>query len=179
MDHTILVNKLHKLNISNSAISWFRDYLTGRVQCTKVNNVLSDPGDVTCGVPQGSILGPLMFILYMNDIKQVLTYCKISLYADDTVIWVSGTDVHEIEMKLQQDLLNVTDWLCANKLSVNVKKCKSLLVSSTGHQARNLALSVHINQEYLEAVDHYKYLGIFLDRTLNYAPHVDYLVKKA
>ena len=70
-------------------------------------------------MPQGSILGPLLFIIYMNNIKQVLNFSKVALYADDTVIWTNGRNLYEIQDKLQQDLLNVTDWLCDNKLSIN------------------------------------------------------------
>ena len=83
VDHSILLNKLHKMNIRDSANMWVKSYLTNLIQRTKVNGVVSDPGPVVCAVPQGSILGPLLFILYMNDIRSVWNFCKLLLYADD------------------------------------------------------------------------------------------------
>ncbi len=143
-----------------------------------VGDAVSAELQIKCGVPQGSILGPLLFILYMNDLKQILNFCRVSLYADDTVIWTTGMNVEEIQVKLQQDLINVTNWLRLNKLSVNASKCKTMIVSSPNHSIRNEVLHLHIDNEELENVASYKYLGIHLDCTLSFVPHVDNLVKK-
>ena len=178
VDHELLLKKLEAMNMSNTSLLRFRDYLSYRTQCTKVNNVVSEMGSERCGVPQGSILGPLLFILYMNDIKQVLHLSRGALYADDTVIWTAGMNIDDIQLKLQQDLLNITQWLNANKLSINVNKCKSMLVSSPTHPIRHEALNLHINDIYLENVASYKFLGIYLDKTLSFTAHVDYLIKK-
>ena len=89
----------------------------------------------------------ILFFLYMNYLKSVLNLTKIALYADDTVTWATGPNSVDIEAKLQLDMLNISNWLKLNKLSINVKKCKSMLVSSTGHQARGQNISIKVNGE--------------------------------
>ena len=86
VDHGILLRKLCNMNVSPDSVNWFRAYLCGRQQSPKVNGKISKSGNINCGIPQGSILGPLLFIIYMNDICGVLNFSNISLYADDTVI---------------------------------------------------------------------------------------------
>ena len=178
VDHGILLGKLSEMNFDANSLGWFNSYLNNRFQCTKVNNTVSQKERILCGVPQGSILGPLLFIIYMNNLNLVLNFCNVALYADDTVIWAKGRNIFEIQDKLQQDLLNVTDWLCDNKLSINATKCKSMLISSPHHPIRNLELSVRINDCILECVSSYKYLGVYLDSTLTFNQHIESLTKK-
>ena len=89
VNHGILLKKLHKYGVSLNALDWFKSYLSDRIQITRVRRSLSDEGKITCGVPQGSILGPLAFVLYINDMADVLMECEISLYADDTAFFVA------------------------------------------------------------------------------------------
>ena len=114
----------------------------------------------------------------MNDIKSVLNFCDVSLYADDTVIWTNGVNIFDLQDKLQQDLISIMYWLRANKLSINVSKCKSMLVHSVNHPIRGTNLRVKIDNEYLECVSAYKYLGIYLDTTLSFSEHIDYMRRK-
>ena len=114
----------------------------------------------------------------MNDVKHVLNFCKLSLYADDTVIWATGRNITELHDKLQQDLINISTWLDANKLSINVAKCKSMTISSPGHGVRGFQLNVTIKGQVLEHVTNYKYLGIYLDQTLSFNEHIEYVSKK-
>ncbi len=122
VDHSILLRKLHMYGMGPGAVDWFEHYLTNRVQCTKINNKLSDFQAITCGVPQGSILGPLMFILYINDMESVITDCKLSLYADDTALYFSNTSFVELMMTLRDEIHSVSQWQNLNKLTLNTKK---------------------------------------------------------
>jgi retron-type reverse transcriptase len=102
----------------------FLEYLLAREQCVSVNGEQSSFKPVNCGVPQGSILGPLLFIMHVNGIVASLNNCKILMYADDTVIYYSHKDIEVIEKKLQDDLASITSWLQQNQLIINMKKGK-------------------------------------------------------
>ena len=104
LDHTKMLQKLSNLGFSSSAVQWFNPYLSDRMQSIKVANVLFDPLPIQHGVPQGSILGPLLFIIYINDISSVVKYCRVQLYADDMLLYVSGPRVNVIESKLSEDM---------------------------------------------------------------------------
>ena len=121
VDHDIVLKKLHKYGLADCAVDWFRDYLSGHKQCTKILNHRSSLLLVSCGVPRGSILGLLLFILYINDLSQYLGDSRINLYADDIALYmVSGTFI-ELLSVLRQELSVVEQWLAANKLSLNAK----------------------------------------------------------
>ncbi len=124
VDHRILVSKLSHLGLSNSTLYWLESYLYGRTQVTSVNNCYSKPGIVECGVPQGSILGPLLFILYVNSLPSVLQESSVYLYADDTAIAVSGNNSDDIVNNLKDELTKANNWLCEHKLSLNLSKTK-------------------------------------------------------
>ncbi len=130
---------------------------------------------LACGVPQGSIMGPFMFIIYINDLPQIIENCQVAMYADDTILYCAGTCVEEVRYKLQQDLDNIMNWLCGNRLSLNVGKTKSF-VFSTRHYRESTELELNVRGEVLEQVDSYKYLGVFLDQNLGFVEHVDYMV---
>ena len=122
VDHQILLQKAEYYGIKGDTLSWLRNYLTERYQCTISNNVISDTKLITCGVPQGSVCGPLLFLLYINDIAKVLDHCKVSLYADDTVIYVAHDNVNSALELLQGDLNNLSSWCTRNKLTINSRK---------------------------------------------------------
>ena len=107
VDHGILLRKLSEIGLCENSLQWFRSYITDRKQRTCCGNELSDELPVTHGVPQGSILGPLLFVTYINDLPSVLYACQASLYADDTVIYCYGSSFQELTDKLNQDLLAV------------------------------------------------------------------------
>ncbi len=159
VDRKLLLHKLSKMFKSKVTIAWLECYLSGRGQKTKVNAVLSDVDSIHVGVPQGSILGPLLFLLYMNDLPKMINQCSISLYADDTAIYVHGENNELLEHRLQADLNQVSQWLLANKLSINTNKCKVLRISTRQHRTRLQPLDIHINNCQLEQVTTYKYLG--------------------
>ena len=100
-------------------ITWFTSYLNGRIQSTSVNSASSTPRPVSCGIPQGSILGPLLFILHINDLPAGLKHCKVSMYADDTLLYCEGTDINEISINRSMKICNM---LKHGSISLNVKK---------------------------------------------------------
>ena len=108
--------------VQEHALQWLTSYLSGRKQVCKINNEISNTANITCGVPQGSNRGPLLFLVYVNDLPNCLTSTKASTIADDTNISCHGDSSVDIEQKLNTDLENVNKWLISNKLTLNVKK---------------------------------------------------------
>ena len=108
-------------------ITWFRSYFHNRKQRVSVNGIFSDTLQISSGVPQGSILGPLLFLLYINDFIQASKMFSMRLYADDTSLTVSGKNIDDLLYQINLELPNVHDWLCANKLTLNLKKTKYLV----------------------------------------------------
>ena len=120
VDHGILLAKLKKYGVHDTALKWFEDYLTNRMQYATYNSIKSEQKIIDCGVPQGSILGPLLFLLYINDLSTVSEPCFSILFADDTNMFIAGKYIQDMCHKLNEDLTKIQEWLCCNKLSLNV-----------------------------------------------------------
>ena len=131
IDHSILVRKLCNYGIDQTSLRWFRSYLSDRTQKCSVNGNLSNAASVSCGVPQGSNLGPLLFLIYVNDLPNCLSDSVASpnMFADDTNITVVADSLTELENKINFDLENLTRWLVANRLSLSVAKTNSWLLA--------------------------------------------------
>ena len=125
LSHEILLSKLRSFGIKGLSYSWFHDYLFNRKQCCVVDGVTSELKSITCGVPQGSILGPVMFFLYFNDLQNCLKHSRVIKFADDTVLYISNKNFYVIEEKLNEDLLYMKNYLELNELVINLKKGKS------------------------------------------------------
>ena len=123
--HKILLGKMKCIGLSDKTIKWFHSYLTNRVTFVSLGTVFSEAGIINCGVPQGSILGSLLFLLYINDIPQVLSNTHIYLYADDTSIFCQHKDVTEIKNVFNKKFANVCDWFVDNKLSIDFDEDKT------------------------------------------------------
>jgi len=117
IDNQIMLCKLSEIGLSETALHWFLSYLTGRQQRTSCGNELTEELPATHGVPQGSILGPLLFVIHINNLPNVLNSCYASLYVEDTVIDCCGTSLKELSDKLNNDLLGVAKWLHDHKLT--------------------------------------------------------------
>ena len=122
VNHRILLKKLEHYGIRGPALLWFESYLSGRKQFVTYDNVSSSHSYITCGVPQGSILGPLLFLIYINDLNYVCKDAMSIFFADDSNLFINGKDVTKIESDLNEILNNISEWLKVNKLSLNVKK---------------------------------------------------------
>ena len=154
VNHSILIDKLSAYGLSDLSVAWFRSYLSNRKQVTCVDGVISPPMSVTCGVPQGSILGPLLFVLYLNDMDQVINHCSAGMYADDTTLYVKGKSTVDLNMKINEDMAHVSKWCNRNKMVINRKKTKCMLVGSRQRLAtmRNNSLNITVEDINIENV---------------------------
>ena len=122
VDHDILLKKLEKYGIQGAALDWFTNYLSNRLQYVTYNGAKSQREIIKCCVPQGSILGPLLFLLYINDLSTVSNDCFFVLFADDTNMFVTGKNTADMCVKFNNDLQEICEWLGYNKLSLNILK---------------------------------------------------------
>ena len=174
VDHTILLDKLRAIGVSS--VSWFESYLSNRRQCVEVHGIRSDFLSVTCGVPQGSILGPLLFLIYINDMNISLN-CGLSLYADDSALLFSHKDPSVIADRLSLELSNCKRWLTDNKLSLHLGKTECLLFGPSGKLKRAGNFQVFCDGTAVVRVTTVKYLGVTIDASLNGTSHVNKMLK--
>ena len=179
VDHRVLVSKLSQMGLSNNSLFWIESYLFGRTQVMSVNNNMSKPGKVECGVPQGSILGPLFFILYVNSLPSILDTSSVYLYADDSAIAVSGTDTDAIVEQLKCELVKADIWLKDHKLSLNLSKTKLMFFGTNARLPKKGDINIEMNGIKIEHVDTYKYLGVTLDSRLTFSHHTEMVRRKA
>ena len=172
VNHGILLKKLTNLGFTEETIRWYKSYLSDRKQSTIANGILSDYQHVTCGVPQGSILGPPLFILFEDDMIEVIKHSRTSQYADDTVVYLSGNNELELSNKLNEDLSKLSKWWRQNKLTVNCKKTKYMVMGSRPRTSKCEDLNLKIEENKLERVNTYKYLGVTLDQGLSFDAHL-------
>ena len=177
VDHQILLSKLYHYGIRGTTHSLLTSYLTDRQQCVQVNNCISDMEFISHGVPQGSILGPLLFLLYINDIAQSSKILQFYLFADDTTIFHSHKNPKTLESIINNELLHVTDWLIANKLSLNVKKTKVLLFRPK-NESRAAKINIILNGTPIEESEFAKYLGVIIDNKLSFEHHINQVKSK-
>ena len=130
----LLLAKLRAYGVGEEAIVFLHSYLSGRKQRVKVNGVFSDWLPVYCGVPQGSLLGPLLFIVFINDLNFSVQLYSLRLYADDTTAYASNTDISALELSLNKDLENLSSWFASNYLSVNSKKTQAMILGKHSHE---------------------------------------------
>ena len=170
VDHGVLLGKLEHAGVRGTGLGWFRSYLSGRTQLVKIDDTVSEQRGVEYGVPQGSILGPLLFSLYINDITSTTEKCKIILYADDTVIYFSSANSDEIQAALQSDFDRIAEWLCCNKLTLNTEKTKWILFGTKTMLEKSKPITLHHDGTVIEEVPEFKYLRVLLDRNLMALP---------
>jgi len=177
VDHDILLQKLEKYGIRGIPLQWMRSYLNERSQCVKVLNVQSSFQQIVCGVPQGSVLGPLLFLLYVNDISDVCKDLCYVLFADDTNLFMSGKNLDVLYRSMNLSLDKVVLWLNSNKLSLNVKKTHYVLF--TTKKRKDIPVnSLKLNGVEIERVEKTKFLGVVIDERLNWSFHINYIKKK-
>ena len=180
VNHDILIHKLSKYGVSDNSCKWFHSYLTNRYQVVSYNGHLSEPLPIKSGVPQGSILGPLLFILFVNDFILEIHDTQLGIYADDSTNYVAAKSVTEINDKLNAQLVPISNWIDDNKMVLNVDKSEAMLFGTKCRirKSRN-QLCIGINDTKLKSVDTHKLLGIHLDKHLTWNIHIDKLFNKA
>ena len=183
VNHSILLQKLQHYGIRGIINDWFSSYLLNRIQTTQIGTVVSDKETVLSGVPQGSVLGPLLFLIYINDIHNSTDKLKFSLFADDTNLLYADNDLRSLETTVNHELIKLYHWLTANKLSLNVKKSNFVIFHS--HQKRldyQVDLKIFDNHSNtfssLEHKNYVKYLGVLIDSGLTWKDHIDYVASK-
>lgn len=168
VNHEILLEKLYQIGIRGNYFKWISSYLTNRKQVVKLNGVHSKVCTVKCGVPQGSVIGPLLFLIYINDIGDLSLHSKLSLFADDTVIYCQGENVQSIVQYLQEDLNTMYKWCIYNKLTINANKTKCMVFGNSFKKPLIDDPKLYIDNSELQFVNNYEYLGVVIDPGLNF-----------
>lgn len=175
INHKILANKMERIGFGNNYISWVQSYLSQRQQNVRFKQHTSRSINVTSGVPQGSHLGPLLFLIYINDLPNALKFCDVLLYADDAKIFYSYKNERDC-CKIQYDFDQLVRWSELNCLSLNVKKCKVMTFSRTPNFIDHEYI---VSDQVLERCSIFSDLGVLFDPKLSFTPHIDSMVSKA
>ena len=178
VNHRVLLFKLRALGVDDSAAAWFKSYLTNRCQRTVMGSTVSTPRLVNIGVPQGSVLFPLFFLVYIDDLADSLKNSKASLFADDTALYCTASTAAELQLKLNEDLALVNDWLTTHKLTLNVSKTKLMVIAGRQKLARVEEIELLVIENTIEQTDSFKYLGVKLNETMEWSDHIDYIHSK-
>ncbi len=177
LTHSILIKKLEHYGIRGITLEWFKNYLFGRKQYVFLNGTSSTTSDVVCGVPQGSVLGPLLFIIYINDIINCSDIFNFILFADDTNLFYSYDNFAQLQNTVNNELSKLSEWFRANKLSLNVVKTHYMLF---GYKPipKTLKLNINLDGKDIEKADSTKFLGVFFDDKLKWNVHISHIVNK-
>ena len=176
VNRKILLKKLYHYGIRGNLNKWFENYLADRSQYVLFNGKTYDIRNVNCGVPQGSILGPLLFILYIIDFSNVSDILFYVLFADDTNVFLNGKDINIIINTMQLELSKLYNWLLAYKLTMNISKTQFMVFHRAKH--KNYKLNIEINKVVIEQVKHIKLLGIIFDDNLDWSNHISSINSK-
>ena len=176
VDHSILLKKLYHYGIRGSALKWMESYLRDRKQFVSVSGANSPTLHMKFGVPQGSILGPLLFIIYINDIPEIASFAKFILYADDANIILTAPTIEEVFEQLETLVKNLVDWVNFNGLALNLQKTKYMIFS----RSRNIELPTPliISKLPIERKREARFLGVIIDESLNWTSHINTVLSK-
>ena len=177
IDHCILLKKLECYGIRGTALKWFESYLSNRYQYVYINGVSSTRQKIVCGVPQGSILGPLLFLIYVNDLANIVQELFKLMYADDSNLFLQGSDLPLMERTFNHGLAQISKWLKLNKLVLNIDKTYSILFRRR-KQLLNYEPCIKIDDRPISRVSDTKFLGVYIDEHLIWKKHIQYIGNK-
>ena len=180
VNHAILLQKLQCYGIRGKALQWMSCYLTNRLQYVSIGDIQSRLENISCGVPQGSVLGPLLFLLYINDIHSSVPNSKLKLFADDTSLFTSGKNVNELITETNAALSNLNNWFISNKLSLSIEKTSFSFFSPCNERIQDLncGRNLILNNTVIKHVNCCKYLGVYIDENMSWLNHVEFVKNK-
>ena len=181
VNHLILLAKLEKYGIRGMPLKWFTSYLTNRQQYVALGDTQSSLQTVRCGIPQGSSLGPLLFLLYINDIPNSSNKLSFRIFADDTNIFTSSSNLKQLETTVNEELKKVKHWCNINKLSLNLEKTNYMIIKSPRKKEITINIFLRNNDgtNYsLKRKDHIRYLGVMIDDSVSWKYHIAFISSK-
>jgi len=171
LDHDLIIAKLYAYGFDYKAVKLIYDYLSCRFQRVRINSSYSSWKEILKGVPQGSILGPLLFSIYINDMNKAFSHSTVYHFADDTNLLYSNKNPKIIKKKMNQDLKFLFDWLCANRLSLNVAKTE-FIIFHPPKMSLNDRIVLTLNRTKIFESRKLKYLGLIIDDRLSWKFHI-------
>lgn len=179
IDRNRLIEKLYQYGIGGNVLEWMKSYLKNRFQQVRIGNKCSKLIMTKHGVPHGSVLGPLLFTIYINDIIKVCPEdYNMKMFADDTLIYVNGAGSAEVERKMTVIFNIVEEWMRSNMLKINASKTKFMVLRSIRKELKGNIVLKCLDGTEIERVEVIKYLGIIIDDKLRFKDHCDYMLKK-
>ena len=172
VDHHILLAKLNHYGIRGVSNDWFKSYLSNRSQYVSINGYESGLAAINCGVPQGSVLGPLLFLLYINDLNQAIKFCKVHHFTDGTNLLCLSNSIKKLHKPANADLKRLVTWLNSNKISLNVKKTEMVIFKFKQKKFEG-DLQIKLCGKRLYPTENVKYLGVKIDINLSWQYHVN------
>ena len=176
VDHSILLTKLESSGIRGQPLRWLKSYLQNRRCYIHINGINSNTNVFNIGVPQGSILGPILFLIHINHLPTFSTALNSQMFADDTIVSFSGSDLTHVTTTVTNELAKLSNWMCDNKLTINPSKTEILLVSNRMNHQDNFTL--RFLDEDVSCSSSSKYLGVYIDNNLSFRDHIQHVTKK-
>ena len=177
LDHQIVFDKLEHYGVRGLALQWIKSYFSNRIQFVQINDTRSSEEIIRCGVPQGFILGPLYFILYINDLPKATSLAECLLFADDTSIFYSNSEPDHLASLMNSELTKISLWIKSNKLSVNIKKT-NYVIFKPKQKSVHISSQISFDSIALKQVTEVKFLGVYIDEGLTWKSHISYICKK-
>ena len=177
INHTILIRKLHNMGINGKFLELIKDYLRDRTQCVKYMDIMSKKEPITHGVPQGSILGPIFFMIFMNDLNEVVENCKILSYADDTTLYFTSKNASNIQVAINQDINKLEKWFLENRMKLNESKTELMVVQPKNKDNSCSKIHIAMKNRIIPHSEKLKILGITINNKLKWDTHINDVIR--